>query len=240
MLIRAFHGIPEGENEEEVQRLLEEFEARRLKPDWHHWLELPLWTLGEAVCLFHDFNPNAEEIKILVESLPLYRLAIRSVECGRLEPTKPENDGLVTPRGFVRWLETTTYGRFMPKQLQALHDAYLEGDPSDAGDSATKQSEVIPELHAKSKELILGAALAVLATWPEDCRNQKTRKLSAKTIVDLIIKKSRSESAPLLNQLEFLPHKRGKEHGLPMHPDNARKLIRKWMARARVAAQQSG
>jgi hypothetical protein len=127
------------------------------KPDWDYWKKLDLWTLGQAVCLVcscepegiesydHPLSPrfrsNKYESRKSKELRRLYKLALNSLEAGRLTPFD-HNESLdanlntrIYPGKFITWAKNKDV--IVPKELEGLaHTTILSYCEVDAGQPA--------------------------------------------------------------------------------------------------------
>lgn len=169
-----------GENSITQQKLYEKW---AIKKSWHLKNQaIPLLLGIDPENLFVSSKDEVTEQK----HLDLCKHAQHCVEQGLLSVINresPIDEWQVEPIDIYRWASISRVK--LPEQLSTLMEFIVISMPDiTLGSFSDKQYEIN---HEKDKEYILGAALAMLVTYPEQCRD-KNKCVKAEKIISLISK----------------------------------------------------
>jgi len=164
---------------------------------YEKWVARERWKLEtEAIPLVFGFDPehcdfHNDEYRRLADELAgharhciEHKLSLTAVNPAA-EPADPE----VRPAEFYRWASVSRVQ--MPEALVQLMEFVIstvagEKDRIDAQGGVSGSAGDDSLEFDRQREMVLGAALAVMAEFPEQCRNRKGR-LSVAAITELIM-----------------------------------------------------
>lgn len=182
---------------------------------WDEWLALPALTVRQVVCL--DRNMDPEQYSRIPPDMirPVQRLE-RAVEaaiaagdlktCGKSD----YGDWYLRLREYLTWRCRDGIEPSLPPRLKSLAEAVLEAQ------LASHKRPDLAEKYAKAREEVLGAAVALLAKFP-DAYARGSRINVAKLVRDI------DDKAKL-----FWPD----TLDMPISSDVAEDLISGWIAKA--------
>ncbi|HVS25820.1 MAG TPA: hypothetical protein VHE58_00675 [Burkholderiales bacterium] len=197
-------------------------------PTYGKWCNRKLWTVHEAICLLLAIEPETPWLKDshsvgganpLIVALEQYAELVREAMIGgTLKPFSRDDlslavpDRRVNPREFLEWAQSRQIA--IPNELAPV----LEQDPlqrlaegiAGAELSARHYSRRIVDRFPDAHEQVLGAALAVLRSFPERCRDVAG------------IRRIIEDNASLI-----WPD----THKLPLRADEVERLIGRWLNR---------
>lgn len=156
-----------------------------IPPTYAKWCDRKLWTLHESICLMLAVEPQTVRPKNthgiggfdpLVEAIEQYaELADEAMKIGVLKPfsardlSRPPLDRRVEPRAFLEWAQTWPVP--IPDELAPVLAREPMRQPAEPATllehigRGYRGADHIEEAH----EQVLGAALAVLAAYPDSC-----------------------------------------------------------------------
>jgi hypothetical protein len=157
-------------------------------PSYSKWCDRKLWTVQEAVCLMLGVEPDSPWLKNrehdmggpLMEAVEQYsELAAEAMKDGTLPPfspwdlTRPAPERRVIPRRFLGWAQAQKFS--IPEELAGLLREEAGQVPAPPPPAPLfehlARGHAAPGAPAGAREQVLGAALAVLASFPERCRD---------------------------------------------------------------------
>ncbi len=159
--------------------------AKEKLPDWDHWKGMPAWKVTEFLLLLQGKDPNDPEAKKIdwkdekEPGFKTHQKLIRARTAGEFEKFETASKRY-RPFGLIEWASNPARGISVPEELQTWAKSL---DTKPAGKE--NNSHHLGEHFAKKREECLGAAIAVIANYPEQS-GFKNGKLCGAKITRLI------------------------------------------------------
>ena len=154
---------------------------------YEKWVTKEKWSLHESICLMTGNDPGSSKRK--AEYAVFEQSMIDAVEQGTLESltsvSGTDADYEFEPQKVFTWARMS--GIELPVELVNLMEFVIKT----IAFTPDEEPEQVENLASKDAENILGACVAVLASFPEECTNQKG-KVSTERLLKLMGKHSDS------------------------------------------------
>ncbi len=171
---------------------------------YESWCVKEYWNLkGQAIPLSLGLDPEINDWKgnedIIVRINEVFEHAIHCIEhnlsLSVRDTDQNINDWEVIPSEFYRWAAVSRIE--LPEQMIGLMEFVISSIKTTSFTTDEKDTQINPEATTlsndfdKEKEVVLGAALALLAKQPESCKDSKGKIKPSKIVNEITQQKNR-------------------------------------------------